>query len=173
MSLMRYFYTMMHFKAFFLKQGGHPREGVPALFDGDEAPLRTHRVSAAERRKLSFHALLYSSHFLFVGREIRGSIIRGLPRMMRRIPISPLAVAFQQTKTLCSTSSVTPCHQRARRRIVARGARRAAHLGLLALGKTASRQTVHRTVCRSLTPQGEGLVRAPRSGANFKALAIR
>ena len=50
-------------------------------------------------------------------------------------------------------------HQRARRRIVARGARRAAHLGLLALGKTASRQTVHRTVCRSLTPQGEGLKR--------------
>ena len=68
------------------KQGGHPREGVPALFDGDEAPLRTHRVCAAERRKLSFHALLYSSPFLFVGREMAGSNARDKSRALRRIP---------------------------------------------------------------------------------------
>ena len=69
------------------KQGGHPREGVPALFGGDDRSGRTHGLSAAERRKVSFHAIQYGFPLLFVGREMAGSIIRGLPRMMRRIPI--------------------------------------------------------------------------------------
>ena len=75
------------------KQGGHPRKGVPALFGGDEAPLRTHRVSAPEAWKLSFHALLYSSPFLFVGREMAGSNARDKSRALRRIP-NPWSLPF-------------------------------------------------------------------------------
>ncbi len=51
-----------------------------------------------------------------------------------------------------STAAAVP--QRARRRIVVQVVRLAARPVLLALGKTASRKTVHRTVFRSLTPLG-------------------
>ncbi len=80
----------------------------------------------------------------------------------RRSPASPTGEGdrrsggrgFYQRSSGCPFRHGKPCHQRAHRRIVARVVRRGARLALLALGKIALRQTVHRTVCRSLTPLG-------------------
>ncbi len=65
--------------------GASPFGGAPVV-GGDDRSGRTHGLSDAERRKVSFHAIRYGFPLLFVGREMAGSIIRGLPRMMRRIP---------------------------------------------------------------------------------------
>ena len=96
------------------------------------------------------------------GKSICGSNPRAVPCLPREGKTLSGARPMRWSRTdrlLYSTSSGAAHHQRACRRIVARGVRRAVHPALLALGKTTSRKTVHRTIFRSLTPQGEGYER--------------
>ena len=88
--------------------GASPFGGAPVI-GGDDRSGRIHGLSAAERRKVSFHAIRYGFPLLFVGREMAGS-----PRLRgRRLPLfDHFAVPYFSSYALmllAMTSRATTC----------------------------------------------------------------